>query len=202
MEQGHVGRRCGTDPAGLAALLLEAFEAAKFEGGTAAGFAGGQAGSDVVRDLLLEVELRLGVEAPFGQAFAKDGGTSAWAASLLRSSQDQSDGIREALPIRNFRLQLFAALARERVKLRFPAGGGVFPLGLEPVLLLKTVQGGIEGTLRDLKEIPGNLLDALGDGVAVKGSGSDDLEDQHVESSLEELHFFLSHRLHLVVLPI
>jgi len=42
-------------------------------------------------------------------------------------------------------------------------------LGLEPVLLLKTVKGGIEGTLRDLKEIPGNLLDALGDGVAVKG---------------------------------
>src|SRR6266576_3318571 len=71
MEQGHVGRRCGTDPAGLAALLLEAFEAAKFEGGTAAGFAGGQAGSDVVRDLLLEVELRLGVEAPFGQAFCQ-----------------------------------------------------------------------------------------------------------------------------------
>jgi len=200
MEQGHVGRRCGTDPAGLAALLLEAFEAAKFEGGTAAGFAGGQAGSDVVRDLLLEVELRLGVEAPFGQAFAKDGGTSAWAASLLRSSQDQSDGIREALPIRNFRLQLFAALALERVKLRFSAG--VFPLGLGPVLLLKAVKGGIEGTLRDLKEIPGNLLDALGDSVAVKGSGSDDLENQHVESSLEELHFFLSHRLHLVVLPI
>ncbi len=200
MEQGHVGRRCGTDPAGLAALLLEAFEAAKFEGGTAAGFAGGQAGSDVVRDLLLEVELRLGVEAPFGQAFAKDGGTSAWAASLLRSSQDQSDGIREALPIRNFRLQLFAALALERVKLRFSAG--VFPLGLGPVLLLKAVKGGIEGTLRDLKEILGNLLDALGDSVAVKGSGSDDLENQHVESSLEELHFFLSHRLHLVVLPI
>src|SRR6266576_3121636 len=200
MEQGHVGRRCGTDPAGLAALLLEAFEAAQFEGGTAAGFAGGQAGSDVVRDLLLEVELRLGVEAPFGQAFAKDGGTSAWAASLLRSSQDQSDGIREALPIRNFRLQLFAALALERVKLRFSTG--VFPLGLGPVLLLKAVKGGIEGTLRDLKEILGNLLDALGDSVAVKGSGSDDLENQHVESSLEELHFFLSHRLHLVVLPI
>ena len=174
MEQGQVGRRCGTDRAGLATLLLEA---AKFEGRHGGGLRRGQAGSDIVRDLPLEVELRSESRR------LEDGGTSAWAAPLLRSSEDQSDGIREALPIRYFRLQLFAALARERVKLRFPAGGGVFPLGLEPALLLKTVKRGIEGTLRDLKEIPGDLPDALGDGVAVKGSGSYDLEDQHVQSS-------------------
>ena len=35
--------------------------------GTAAGFAGGQAGSEIVRDLPLEVEVQLRVEAPCGQ---------------------------------------------------------------------------------------------------------------------------------------
>src|SRR5258707_906803 len=54
-------------PVGFAALFLEAFEASKFEGGAAACFAGGQAGGDVVSDLLLEVALEFGVEAPFGQ---------------------------------------------------------------------------------------------------------------------------------------
>src|SRR5437016_3390580 len=181
-------------PAGIAALFLETLEAAQFERGAAAGFGEGQTGSDVLRDLLLEVELELGVEAPFGQGLLPKTAEPAHGSTLLRSSEDQRDGVGKTLPIRYFRFQLFAALAGERVKLRFPAGRGVFPLGLQPVLLLETVKGGIEGTLRDLKKIPGNLLDALGDGVAVNGSGGDDLKDEHVESSLEELHFFLSHR--------
>src|SRR5467141_3297697 len=121
---------------------------------------------------------------------------------LLRSAEDQRDGVRETLPVQHFSLKLFAALASEGVKLRFPAGGRVFPLRLEPALLLETVEGGIEGPLGDLEEIPGNLLNTLGDGVAVNRTSGDNLEDEHVESSLEELHFFLGHRRHLAVLPI
>jgi hypothetical protein len=39
------------------------------------------------------------------------------------------------------------------------------------------MQGGIERALLDLKDVAGDLLDALGDGPAVLWVGGDDLED-------------------------
>jgi hypothetical protein len=52
--------------ASFAAFLFETFEAAEFDAGATAGLIGAQAGSDIASDLLLDVELELGVEAPFG----------------------------------------------------------------------------------------------------------------------------------------
>src|SRR5262249_40924459 len=46
------------------------------------------------------------------------------------------------------------------------------------------------------------LLHPLGDGVAMNRAQRHDLQDQHVERSLEEFHFFLSHKAHLEYLHI
>jgi hypothetical protein len=39
----------------------------------------------------------------------------------------------------------------------------------------------------DLEKIFGNLLEALGDGVAVAGAEGHDFQNQHVESAFEEI---------------
>ena len=45
----------------------------------------------------------------------------------------------------------------------------------------------------DLEELFRNLLEALGDGVAVAGAQGDNLKDQHVESAAEEFLFAFCH---------
>ncbi len=100
---------------------------------------------------------------------------------------DQVDRGRKAHPGFQFLFQLLAAGAGERVELCHPAGLGGSPLGLDPGLLLQTMERRVEGPLLNLKSFPGNLLDALGDGPAVLGLVGDGPEDQQVERSLDEI---------------
>src|SRR5579859_1408715 len=124
----------------------------------------------------------------FRSAFCeKYGGANAWRRLLFRSAQDQSHGVREPLPINEFGLQLSAALSGKRIKFCLAAGFRFAPIGSEPAAVFQAVKRGIERALGDLEEVLGDLLDALGDGVAMNRTQRDDLEDEHVESSLEEL---------------
>jgi hypothetical protein len=99
-------------------------------------------------------------------------------------------------------IQLLPSFAGKGVKLGFTPRVRVFPLGVEPAAFFQTVQGGIERALENLKEIAGDLLNALRDGLAVNGAGGGDFKDEHIESSLEERDFFWRHVQHLVVLPV
>jgi len=55
------------------------------------------------------------------------------------------------------------------------------------------MKSGIERALLDLEEILGDLLDALGDGVAVNRTQCDDLQDQHIECAAEKFGFGFVH---------
>jgi hypothetical protein len=50
-------------------------------------------------------------------------------------------------------------------------------------------EGRVQRTLEGPGRNRGNLLNALGDGVAVNGTGGDDLKDGHIESSLRNSAF-------------
>ena len=45
----------------------------------------------------------------------------------------------------------------------------------------------------DLEEFLGNLLKALGDGIAVAWAQGENLQDQHIESSAEEFLLAFGH---------
>jgi hypothetical protein len=55
------------------------------------------------------------------------------------------------------------------------------------------MERGIERTLMDFEKVFGDLLEALGDGVAVAWAQCHDFQDQHVESAFEEIGFVLGH---------
>src|SRR5438309_9091850 len=124
------------------------------------------------------------------------------ASLLVRGLEDQRNGVGKPLPVQHLSFELGPAFPRQLVKLRLAARAGVLPLRFQPGALLEPVQRGIKGPLRNLKEVFGYLLNPLGDSVAVNGAASHHLENQHVESPLEELCFFLRHRRHLVILPV
>ena len=86
-----------------------------------------------------------------------------------------------------FFFKLRAASGGERVELRLAAGFAFGPLGLDPPLLLETVQGGVEGALLHLEDFAGKLLNPLGDGPSVQGIEQEGFEDKEVEGSLNEI---------------
>src|SRR5438046_8260766 len=180
-------------PVGFPALLLEAFHTAKFQHGTPARFRRRNSLGNVTLGALLDMKLKLGLKALFQQRPLRESAKPAHESPLLRSSQNQRDGVSKLLPMQDLRLELRAALARQLVELRFPARGRIPPFRFQPIALLKAVKRWIQRTLRDLKEIFGNLLNALRNGVAVDGTCSHHFEDQHVERSFQELRLLLSH---------
>src|SRR5260370_39305910 len=72
-----------------------------------------------------------------------------------------------ALPTLGFFEQLFAPGPRQRVELRLAVVFGSAPFGSDPAALLQPQQGGIECALVQLQQVLGNLLDALGNAIAV-----------------------------------
>ena len=86
-------------------------------------------------------------------------------------------------------LKLFSARFRQRVELRLSPGFAVFPLRIEPAAIFQPVQCGVERTLMDLEKILGDLLEALRDAVAVPRAERKNLQDEEVQSPLEELRF-------------
>ncbi len=82
-----------------------------------------------------------------------------------------------------------AARLRERIELCLTPGFVDAPLGLDQALVLESMERGVERALLDLKHVPGDCLDALGDRPAVSRLGGDGLEDQHVERALNEVRW-------------
>ena len=71
----------------------------------------------------------------------------------------------------------------------FTRGVRIFPLRVEPLTLLQPNGGPGTANPEGPGRNRGNLLNALGDGVAVNGTGGDDLKDRHIESSLRNSAF-------------
>jgi hypothetical protein len=64
------------------------------------------------------------------------------------------------------------------------------PFRLDAALDFEFMQTGVERALPDLKHIFGALADLPGDGPAVHGAGRERLENQQVESALDEVGGF------------
>ena len=52
----------------------------------------------------------------------------------------------------------------------------------------------LERALLELEKVSGDLLHPLGNGVPVYRAQRHDLEDQHIEGSLEDFHFLFGHK--------
>ncbi len=123
----------------------------------------------------------------------RGGESNAWSGFLFWSTEDQTDGVAEALPIDELRVHLPAAFLCEGVEFSFAAGFGFFPFGLQPTSVFQAMEGGIEGALMDPEEVFRYLLKALRDGIAVAGTQGDHLQNQHIEGSAEEFLFAFGH---------
>jgi hypothetical protein len=86
----------------------------------------------------------------------------------------------EPLPIRTLAFELFSARARELVELGTPTELARPPLGLNPTLLLKFVQRGVQRSVADLKGTTRDLAQSLADRPPVHGFEREDLESQQV----------------------
>jgi len=115
-----------------------------------------------------------------------------WPTAGLGAFDNQVDGRRKASPALLFLIELAAAIGGEAIELGLAACVAFGPGGGDPALLLEAMESGIEGALLDLEDFVGELLYALGDGPAVLGLERDGLEDQQVESALDEVAW-LSH---------
>src|SRR5438477_12971302 len=99
-----------------------------------------------------------------------------------------------ALPTPSFCEQLLASRARQRVKLRLAVILRSAPFGSNPAALLEPQQGRIERALVELEQVFRNLLDTLGDTIAVQRAyGVKGLQNNEVERALQNLSAGRSH---------
>src|SRR4051812_42792476 len=104
---------------------------------------------------------------------------------LFRGAEHEAYRRGQPVPVRALALQLAPARAGQVVELGVASRLARLPLGLEPAAGFEPVQRGIERPLLDLQDVLRHLLEPLRDGVAVKRTERNDLQDEQVECSLE-----------------
>src|SRR5437588_4234550 len=111
------------------------------------------------------------------------------AASCLRFLQlyDMRNGRGEAVPVAGFLFQVPAAEPRQRIEFGAPVVLAEFPFGGDPALLFELDHSGTERAVTDLKNVPGDLLQALADGQAVQRLEREDFQKQQVQRALDEV---------------
>src|SRR5262249_41610607 len=115
--------------------------------------------------------------------------TTAWTDAsyiLWNCREDDTDRLRQTLPVRDFVLEPVTARRCETVVLRFPVILRFSPLGGDETLMFETVQGGVQRSLLDLQRISRQLLNAQQDAVPVQGTEGNCLENQEVERALQQ----------------
>src|SRR5580704_382590 len=110
--------------------------------------------------------------------------------ALLRSFNDQIDRRRQPAPVGRLFLQLRPPRRRQRIKLRLSPRFRFRPFRFNPCLLFQPVQSGVERPLLNLKNFLRDLLNALGNRPAVLRLERDGLENEQIESSLNEIAWF------------
>src|SRR5580765_8274110 len=107
--------------------------------------------------------------------------------SHLLKAHERGDGARETVPVSGFDLELLAAGARERIELRAAIVLARPPLGAHPAFLLELVQRRVEGSVADLEDVGGQLLESLPDRPPVHRLEREHLEDEEVQRALHEV---------------
>src|SRR4051812_35051798 len=107
-----------------------------------------------------------------------------------RRPDDEVDGFRQPFPAFELPRVLRPPGACQRIHLRPPSGVALGPLGRDPALLLEPMQRRIERALLHLQDFARHLLDALGDGPAVRRLKGKRLQDQEIQGALDEIGGF------------
>src|SRR5262249_17861520 len=97
------------------------------------------------------------------------------------------DGRGEAIPVGGLFFKLLAAEPRQRIELGSAVILARLPLSLYPPLLLKLLQGWVKRSVADLQQVAGDLFQALPDRPAVERLKRQDLQDQEVQGSLDQI---------------
>jgi hypothetical protein len=87
-------------------------------------------------------------------------------------------------------LELGSPLGGQAIKLSLAAGFRFSPFGSQKIPVLHPMQRRVQGALLYLQNVMGDLLDSLRDRVAMYRSEGNDLQNQHVKSSLWEIGFW------------
>src|ERR1700719_5293783 len=109
------------------------------------------------------------------------------ATSRLPEGQHARDGGGDALPVRGFLVQVFLAGTRQRIALCTTIVLTRAPLTLDPAFLFQLVERGVERPVADLKNIAGYLKQPLPDRPTVQWLEGENLENQQIQSPLEEI---------------
>src|SRR5580700_5693396 len=109
---------------------------------------------------------------------------------LRRRLQNSRDDVRHAIPLFGFRLESALARSRETVVLGLAFIFRFAPFTGDPALVFQPVERGIERALLNLQAVFRNLLDAQQNAVAMQRAERDGLEDQHVQSALQQVDLF------------
>src|SRR5262249_7518427 len=114
---------------------------------------------------------------------------------FLSSLQNLGDRPGESFPVRGLDAELFAPRASEVVVLGAAIVFRSAPLGLDPTLLLHSVERRVERSFFDLQNVFGQLLDPLRYFVTVERAALERPENQHRQCALNQVRFRLSHNL-------
>src|SRR5262245_22371472 len=109
--------------------------------------------------------------------------------SRLRKLHDCRNRRRQSLPIRRFLLELPSSKPGQRVELRATVVLTGLPFGLDPSRLLQLVECRIERAIAHLEDVARHLLQALTDRPAVERLEREDLEEQKIECSLNQIRW-------------
>src|SRR6476469_7240888 len=114
--------------------------------------------------------------------------------SSLRGAQELLDRDHQSPPALGFDAEGFAAEGRQVVVLGAAIVVRDAPFAVDPLLLLETLEGGIERALVDLEHAARRLLDALGDAPAVHRRERERAQNEEVDRAAERLAGRFTHR--------
>src|SRR6266478_9263988 len=89
-----------------------------------------------------------------------------------------------------FLIETATAGTGQRVEFRAPPELARFPLGRNPASQFQLVERGVKRPVADLELLVRHFLESLADGPSVLRFERDDLQQQQVERSLDEIWWF------------
>jgi hypothetical protein len=108
-------------------------------------------------------------------------------AAASGSPKHQTNRRGKTFPIGFFFTEVFSTGGGKRIVFGAAIIFRFAPFGANPSLMLETMQRRIKSTLVHLQNVAGDLANSLGDGPAVHRTERDGLEDQQINSALDEV---------------
>jgi hypothetical protein len=173
-------------------LFMGLLETTKFDACAPARFSGRQAARYQFLDTLIDMKAQFPVD-PLTKRMASHEIQQPAHDSSLGCPKNEPNRVSQTPPVSPLGVKLFSAQSCEAVKLRLPARVARPPFGPQPPLLLKAVKRRVQRPLLHSDDGIRDLVEPLRDRVSVNRTEGRDLQDQHIERTLQQISFVLSH---------